>query len=82
METGRTHQIRVHLCHLGYPIVGDKLYGKTKAPGIGPITAALNDFPRQALHAFALEFIHPILHQPLTFTSVLPDDFSSLLKIL
>lgn len=82
LETGRTHQIRVHLSHLGFPIVGDKLYGKTRASGMGPITEALNHFPRQALHAYELKFIHPISTQALTFTSVLPDDFSSLLEIL
>jgi 23S rRNA pseudouridine1911/1915/1917 synthase len=82
LETGRTHQIRVHLQHLGYPIVGDPLYGKARAPGKGPITDALNSFPRQALHAHQLNFIHPIEQKPLTFDAILPDDFSHLLSIL
>lgn len=82
LETGRTHQIRVHLSHIGHPIVGDKLYGKTRAPGHGPLPQILNAFPRQALHAYELHFIHPITNKSLTFTSNIPDDFSSLLKNL
>lgn len=80
LETGRTHQIRVHMQHLGFPIVGDPLYGKNKAPGKGPITETLNQFSRQALHAYELSFIHPIDQKPLTFSAVLPDDFATLLK--
>jgi 23S rRNA pseudouridine1911/1915/1917 synthase len=82
LETGRTHQIRVHMSHLGYPIVGDPLYGKARAPGKGEITDALNQFPRQALHAIELKFIHPISEKPLTFTANIPDDFALLLETL
>lgn len=80
LETGRTHQIRVHLQHLGYPIVGDPLYGKTRAPGKSSISEALNQFPRQALHAYELSFMHPIEQKPLTFSAILPDDFATLLE--
>ena len=82
LETGRTHQIRVHLSHKGFPIVGDPLYGKNRAPGVGPATNALNQFPRQALHAAFLNFIHPITQKPLTFHTDLPDDFALLLSVL
>jgi 23S rRNA pseudouridine1911/1915/1917 synthase len=82
LETGRTHQIRVHLSYQGFPIVGDPLYGKARAPGKGPVTDALNAFPRQALHAIELNFIHPITEKPLTFTANIPDDFALLLQIL
>jgi 23S rRNA pseudouridine1911/1915/1917 synthase len=80
LETGRTHQIRVHLNHIGHPIVGDPLYGKTRAAGNNHISDALNLFKRQALHAYQLKFMHPILEKPLTFEVLLPDDFASLLK--
>jgi 23S rRNA pseudouridine1911/1915/1917 synthase len=79
LETGRTHQIRVHLSHIGHPIVGDPLYGKTRAPGNNKISEALNLFKRQALHAYQLKFMHPVLQKPLTFEANLPDDFASLL---
>jgi 23S rRNA pseudouridine1911/1915/1917 synthase len=82
LETGRTHQIRVHLSHKGFPIVGDPLYGKNRAPGNGPASIALNQFPRQALHAAFLNFIHPITQKPLTFHANLPDDFALLLSVL
>ena len=82
LETGRTHQIRVHLQYIGYPIVGDSLYGKARAPGKGPVTDALNAFPRQALHAHQLNFMHPITQKPLTFDAILPDDFAHLLQII
>lgn len=70
LETGRTHQIRVHLSHLGYPIVGDPLYGKKKE-AFG-----------QLLHAFQLEFIHPILSKKLFFEVPLPKHFEDYLKML
>lgn len=82
LETGRTHQIRVHLSHINHPIVGDRLYGKSCAPGKGLIAQALNDFPRQALHAYHLKFIHPINQNPLTFEAIVPDDFALLLESL
>lgn len=82
LETGRTHQIRVHFSHKGFPIVGDPLYGKNRAPGNGAVADALNHFPRQALHAAFLNFIHPISQKPLTFHTNLPDDFALLLSVL
>jgi tRNA pseudouridine32 synthase/23S rRNA pseudouridine746 synthase/23S rRNA pseudouridine1911/1915/1917 synthase len=71
LETGRTHQIRVHLSHLGCPLIGDSLYGgKTES------------ISRQALHAFSLSFTHPLTQQPLAFFSSLPEDLNSLLQVL
>lgn len=64
LHTGRTHQIRVHMAHLGYPLVGDGLYGGT--PGLG--------LARQALHAWQLAFEHPVTGKPLQFTAPLPAD--------
>jgi len=64
LETGRTHQIRVHLSHIGHPILGDTLYGK-KYVGI----------TRQLLHAYKLEFIHPITKENVSYIAPIPDDF-------
>jgi 23S rRNA pseudouridine1911/1915/1917 synthase len=88
LETGRTHQIRVHLTHLGHPLVGDPSYGrarqaprpKTEAEEIA-YTAA-GEFPRQALHAYVLGFQHPTLHKAMRFESDWPADFSGLVKAL
>lgn len=85
LETGRTHQIRVHLSEAGHPLVGDPLYGKGRAlPGKLSLEqrAVLKHFHRQALHAYRLGFVHPITGQPLEFTSAPPADFQALLKIL
>lgn len=82
LETGRTHQIRVHMQHIGHPIVGDKLYGKTCSRGNPELALQINQFPRQALHAFSLKFMHPIIQKPLTFTSEIPHDFALLLEFL
>ena len=66
LETGRTHQIRVHMAHIGHPVIGDPDYGKafrTKANRLPePLRAAVSAFPRQALHAWLLEFRHPRTH--------------------
>ena len=68
IETGRTHQIRVHLSHIGFPLVGDTLYGG-KELGID----------RQALHSSALTFWHPFLNKDLSFTADLPDDMKQII---
>jgi 23S rRNA pseudouridine1911/1915/1917 synthase len=85
LETGRTHQIRVHLAHLGYPLVGDPLYGGRRqlTAGASPaVRAALTAFRRQALHAARLELVHPVTEEPLTFEAPLPPDFEQLLAVL
>ncbi|MFC7302338.1 23S rRNA pseudouridine(1911/1915/1917) synthase RluD [Cognatiluteimonas weifangensis] len=85
LETGRTHQIRVHMAHLKHPIVGDPLYGgPLKLPrGAGDaLVAALRGFRRQALHAESLEFVHPASGEPLRVDAPLPADLRALLQAL
>jgi len=86
LETGRTHQIRVHLAHIGHPVVGDPEYGARRARvtrDTEPALAeALRAFHRQALHAAHLEFAHPLTGQPLSFDAPLPEDFANLLQAL
>jgi 23S rRNA pseudouridine1911/1915/1917 synthase len=86
LETGRTHQIRVHLAHLGHPLMGDDTYGphfKTKANALSPAArAALTDLDRQALHAFLLTLEHPRTGEVLTWTSELPADLAQLRNTL
>ena len=65
LETGRTHQIRVHMQHIGHPIIGDFLYHPEN-----------NQMSRQALHAYQLEFPHPVTKKQLTFQAPLPTDMS------
>lgn len=85
IETGRTHQIRVHLNALGHPVVGDGVYGGTKKIRTveNPIVrAALQGMKRQALHAARLRFAHPIRGDALAFTSPLPADMAGLCEAL
>ena len=69
LETGRTHQIRVHLADSGYPVLGDRMYGRR--------AKRLN---RQALHAAALEFVHPITGESLKLAAKRPEDFARLVE--
>jgi 23S rRNA pseudouridine1911/1915/1917 synthase len=73
LETGRTHQIRVHLAAIGHPVVGDATYGGARTP-LTP--------PRPMLHAEVLSFEHPVTHEPLSFTSALPADMVAVLASL
>ncbi len=85
LETGRTHQIRVHMAHLKHPIVGDPLYGgPLKLPkGATPeLIEALRGFKRQALHAETLEFAHPVSGEPVRATAPVPQDMRDLLRAL
>ena len=86
LETGRTHQIRVHLTHLGHPLVGDPEYGTRRAPvtrDMEPeLAAALKAFRRQALHAARLELTHPVSGVELSFEAPIPQDFEHLLEAL
>lgn len=84
-QTGRTHQIRVHMAHRGHPIVGDRTYGSSKAAkNIKDkiIRKAFLGMKRQALHASILGFIHPITEEPMRFESPLPKDIESLLEVI
>ena len=86
LETGRTHQIRVHLAHVGHGLVGDPVYGGRRKLPAGPLSAEVAAqvaaFPRQALHAAELGFEHPLTGERLRFDSPLPQDFADLLDAL
>jgi len=79
LETGRTHQIRVHLASIGHPLVGDPVYGGGRSAKLPPLLAA---FPRQALHAQRLALVHPVTGKAVAWTSPLPPDFASLLAAI
>lgn len=81
LETGRTHQIRVHMQSLGHPLVGDPLYGGKAKKG-SSATMQLTTFPRQALHAHRLELTHPENGQSMGWEAPLPEDMSNLLLML
>lgn len=85
LETGRTHQIRVHMAHLHHPIVGDKFYGGRLrlAPGASEaLQLCLRTFPRQALHARHLSLVHPVTREELSWEAPLPEDMRNLLEML
>jgi 23S rRNA pseudouridine1911/1915/1917 synthase len=89
LETGRTHQIRVHLSHRGHPVFGDPVYAgrKSQIAGLNTtdtrfLVALLQNFKRQALHAAVLGFVHPATKQPLRFESELPQDMQELVTAL
>ncbi|WP_414197947.1 23S rRNA pseudouridine(1911/1915/1917) synthase RluD [Pseudomonas sp. F1_0610] len=85
LETGRTHQIRVHMSYVGFPLIGDQTYGgRFKIPPAANPTMVetLRDFPRQALHARFLELTHPITQQAMKWEAPLPEDFTWLLTLL
>lgn len=80
LETGRTHQVRVHMAHLGHPLLGDPLYGRGRARHRELLTAL--GFRRQALHATSLGFIHPVDGSDLEFDSPMPRDMQELFSHL
>ena len=85
LETGRTHQIRVHMAHIGHPLVGDRTYGgRPRVPAVADrsVVEGLQRFPRQALHAGKLELDHPRSGERLSWTAPIPDDMTRLIELL
>ncbi len=85
LETGRTHQIRVHMAHINHALIGDSVYGKNRSlqKGLNDQTKeTILNFNRQALHAYSLRFTHPVTAQECQFDAPLPDDFQHLINHL
>lgn len=85
LETGRTHQIRVHMAHIGHPLIGDPVYGgRPRLPkgGSPAMIRAIQQFPRQALHARRLGLVHPVTGAEMSWESPLPADMAELLRVL
>jgi 23S rRNA pseudouridine1911/1915/1917 synthase len=85
LETGRTHQIRVHMAHIGHPLIGDPVYGgRPRLPkgGSPEMIRAIQQFPRQALHARRLGLVHPVTGADMSWESPLPADMTELLRVL
>jgi 23S rRNA pseudouridine1911/1915/1917 synthase len=85
LETGRTHQIRVHLAHIHYPLLGDPLYGgRLRLPPdcSAAFAATLRGFKRQALHAARLGIVHPLSDEAMEWEAPLPADFAAVLEQL
>jgi 23S rRNA pseudouridine1911/1915/1917 synthase len=77
LETGRTHQIRVHMAHIGHPLVGDPAYGLKRLPKDAPALA--KSLPRQALHATQVTFLHPVTNMEMCYSSPVPNDIAELI---
>jgi 23S rRNA pseudouridine1911/1915/1917 synthase len=77
LETGRTHQIRVHLTHIGHPLVGDPVYGLKRLPKDAPAVA--KSLPRQALHATQVTFLHPLTKVEMCYSSPVPKDIADVI---
>lgn len=83
LQTGRTHQIRVHLSHVGFALLGDKVYGRpNKANSPSHIRQAIDTLNRQALHAYELGFVHPKTGETVKFVAPLPEDMQRLIKVI
>jgi 23S rRNA pseudouridine1911/1915/1917 synthase len=85
LESGRTHQIRVHMTHIGHALLGDTVYGRPQSlkPGLPmELLESMRSFPRQALHAHTLKLLHPATSQPVEFKAPLPEDLLGLLALL
>ena len=82
LDTGRTHQIRVHMQSIGHPLVGDPVYRAGARVGHGPAAGPLANFKRQALHAYRLGLVHPVSGEPMQWEAPVPEDMRALLREL